>query len=270
MIKVWDAKDPEHPNVHTFDGAHRLGIHHVAVNSYGDGSVAATVGFEGELKLWDLVAFKKTAQIDTADSWAVSLTPKGNRCISTTHDGRIVTRDTRDLKKIVSEYTTKGSFGICADISADGKLTASGHENGGIYVFSNESGRIIHSLSGLVKPIRAVAFSPGGRLLAAAGESQVIALYDAASGEQVAIFSGHSGWIFSLSWSETGEYLLSGSFDGKAKVWSIEQKTCVATHSESDQGLYAIRWLPRVGMNEGFVTAGINSAIAFYREAMGG
>jgi len=61
-----------------------------------------------------------------------------------------------------------------------------------------------------VKPIRAVAFSPKGRLLAAAGQSNVIALYDAVSGERVANLTGHSGWIFSLSWSETGEYLLSG------------------------------------------------------------
>ena len=65
-------------------------------------------------------------------------------------------------------------------------------------------------VEGLVKPIRAVAFSPGGKLLAAAGQSNVIALYDAASGEQVSILTGHKGWIFSLSWSETGEYLLSG------------------------------------------------------------
>ena len=63
---------------------------------------------------------------------------------------------------------------------------------------------------GLIKAVRAVAFSPGGKLLAAAGDSKVIALYDVASGEQVAIFTGHGAWIFSLDWSDTGEYLLSG------------------------------------------------------------
>lgn len=63
---------------------------------------------------------------------------------------------------------------------------------------------------GLVKPVRAVAFSPGGKLLAAAGDSKVIVLYDTASGEQVANLTGHSAWIMSLDWSNTGEYLLSG------------------------------------------------------------
>lgn len=61
-----------------------------------------------------------------------------------------------------------------------------------------------------MKPVRAVAFSPGGKLLAAAGDSKVIVLYDTMSGEQVANMSGHAGWIMSLAWSSTGEYLLSG------------------------------------------------------------
>lgn len=109
----------------------------------------------------------------------------------------------------------------------DGRFTASGHENGGVYIFNNDTGRLFHSLpgmfvwyddtiemakisQGLVKPVRAVAFSPGGKLLAAAGDSKVIALYDVSSGEQVANLSGHLGWVFSLDWSDTGEYLLSG------------------------------------------------------------
>ena len=63
---------------------------------------------------------------------------------------------------------------------------------------------------GLIKPVRAVSFSPGGKLLAAAGDSKVIALFDALSGEQVANLTGHMAWILSLDWNDTGEYLLSG------------------------------------------------------------
>ena len=69
---------------------------------------------------------------------------------------------------------------------------------------------LVDRVIGLVRSVRAVAFSPGGKLLAAAGESKVIALYDVSSGEQVAILTGHGAWIFSLDWSDTGEYLLSG------------------------------------------------------------
>lgn len=58
--------------------------------------------------------------------------------------------------------------------------------------------------------MRAVAFSPRGTLLAAAGDSRVVALYDVSSGDQVATLIGHGAWVFSLDWSNTGEYLLSG------------------------------------------------------------
>ena len=65
----------------------------------------------------------------------------------------------------------------------------------------------------MAKNVRSVAFSPGGSLLAAAGDSKFIALYDVSSGEQVANLAGHSSWVLSLDWSDTGEYLLSGSVE---------------------------------------------------------
>lgn len=124
---------------------------------------------------------------------------------------------------------------------------------------------------GLVRPVRTVAFSPAGTRLAAAGDARVIALYDVQHGEQVANLSGHSAWIFSVDWSDTGEYLLSGSFDGKVKVWSIDRRACVATHSETDKTLWCVKWLPKVGnKSEAFATAGANRSISFYREATGG
>lgn len=72
------------------------------------------------------------------------------------------------------------------------------------------NGAYLMPFPGLVKPVRTVAFSPAGKLLAAAGDSKVIVLFDTSSGEQVASLTGHSAWILSLAWSTTGEYLLSG------------------------------------------------------------
>ena len=128
----------------------------------------------------------------------------------------------------IREYETKGSFGLCVDLvsssypayhleallinyqSRDGSFTASGHENGSVYVFNNDTGRLAHSLAGLVHPVRSVAFSPTSKLLAAGGDARIIAIYNVSSGEQVANLTGHGGWVLSLDWSDTGEYLLSG------------------------------------------------------------
>lgn len=128
----------------------------------------------------------------------------------------------------------------------------------------------------MVKPVRAVKFSPGSTLLAAAGDSLIISLYDPASGEQVAQLTGHTAWITSLDWSFTGQYLLSGSLDGKVKVWDVERRVCVATHNESEsKGLWSVAWLKKGEASneryksERFATAGSAASIAVYREASG-
>jgi superkiller protein 8 len=81
----------------------------------------------------------------------------------------------------------------------------------------------------------------------------------------------------SLSFNFSGEYLLSGAFDGKSKVWSIERRQCVATHMENDSIVWAVTWLPRppgdrgaFGRSEMFAVAGAGKGISFYREASGG
>ena len=73
----------------------------------------------------------------------------------------------------------------------------------------------------------------------------------------------------SLTAVQLGLNIIHRSFDGKVKVWSIDTKTCVATHSETDKALWSVKWIPKVGKSEGFATAGANRSIAFYREATG-
>lgn len=162
------------------------------------------------------------------------MSSEGNFLAATTHDGRVNVYDTTKINEEVNaaqtlaQFETKGSFGTCVDIvrfakhltmlwiptdtfqSPNGEMTASGHQNGSVYIFNNTTRKLAHSLSGLVKPVRAVAFSPANKYLAAAGDAQVIAIYDTTSGEQVANLTGHASWIMSLSWNWSGEYLLSG------------------------------------------------------------
>lgn len=109
------------------------------------------------------------------------------------------------------------------------------------------------------------------------------------SGEQVANLTGHGGWILTLDWSNTGEYLLSGyvrslseqvseavcmlrmirSYDSKAKIWRIETRSCVATHSYGNKPLWSAKWLPKNTTSEMFALGGGSNAISFYREAAG-
>ncbi|CAL8582474.1 Ski complex subunit Rec14 [Xanthoria parietina] len=273
-IKIYSTSEPDFPIAQTLTAAHKLGVHHLAASK--DGHHFASAGFAGDVKLWRLEEAQWVKNGDIVDGnkageiWAIALSAEGQYLAATSVDGRINVWDNVGGCKKIREFETKGSFGMAIDLSVDGRYTASGHENGGVYVFNNDTGRLLHSLPGLIKAVRAVAFSPAGKLLAAAGDARVIALYDVAAGEQVANLSGHGAWIFSLDWSDTGEFLLSGAYDGKAKVWSIDRRECVATHTETDKTVWSVKWLPKTGRNEGFATAGANRGISFYREATGG
>lgn len=260
-IRIFSTTSLDFPLIQTLEGAHKLGVHHLVTSK--DGKRAASAGFEGRAKIWEItgegdeqqwkmkgeiVDFNKAGEI-----WSLALSADSLYLASTSYDGRINVWDlsAADMPKI-REYETKGSFGMCVDLSADGRFTASGHENGSVYIFNNDTGRMLHSLAGLVKPIRAVSFSPASKLLAAAGDARIIALYDVTSGEQVANLLGHAGWVLSLDWSWSGEYLLSGSHDAKAKIWSTETRSCVATHSDGDKPLWAVKWLPKTTRSEMF------------------
>ncbi|KAF2266707.1 WD40 repeat-like protein [Lojkania enalia] len=275
-IRIYSTTEADFPLAQMLEGTHKLGIHHLVTSK--DGKRAASAGFEGSVKIWSVNEdgfWSQDGEISDqskpGDIWAVALSADGNYLASSSINGKVNVwslSKSEGMPKI-REYETKGSFGLCVDLSPDGGFTASGHENGSIYIFNNDTGRLSHSVAGLVHPVRSVAFSPASKLLAAAGDARIIALYDVNSGEQVANLTGHGGWILSLDWSDTGEYLLSGSHDSKAKVWRIETRSCVATHSHGDRPLWAARWLPKATRSEMFALAGGNNAISFYREAAG-
>jgi superkiller protein 8 len=179
-ILVHSTQSPEFPLLQTLSGAHKLGCHHITASA--SGHIAASSGFGGEVKIWSCSPengqWSELGKLDVGakagEAWAVSLDAEGRYLATSSYDGRIGVWDLLPGPEgwiKVREYETKGSFGLCVAMSADQKLTASGHENGSVYVFSNEMAKLAHSLVGLIKPVREVAFSPLGTLLAAAGMS---------------------------------------------------------------------------------------------------
>jgi superkiller protein 8 len=164
---VHSTTDPTFPLQQTIPSAHKLGCHHVCTARGGTGTVAASVGFGGEIKVWTLekgsdgqtsaggewqlhweLAPTKT---NGGDVWAIALSADEGYLACTTSDGRIHVWDVAAKEKIQSYETGArggGSFAMAVDLSRDGRLTASGHESGGVYVFNNDAGRMVYSLSG--------------------------------------------------------------------------------------------------------------------------
>jgi len=69
--------------------------------------------------------------------------------------------------------------------------------------------------------LHALAFSPDGATLAAAGDPGLIELWEVASWQSSGILSGHTAAINTLAFSPDGARIASGSDDATVRVWDL-------------------------------------------------
>lgn len=81
--------------------------------------------------------------------------------------------------------------------------------------------------------VRAVAYSPDGKILASGSRDNSIILWDTSTHQAIGSpLAGHTNWVNSLSFSPDGKILASASFDGSIRLWDIETHEAIGTALE--------------------------------------
>src|SRR5258705_13925621 len=75
------------------------------------------------------------------------------------------------------------------------------------------------TLRGHLGPVRALAYSPGGRVLASTGADRTIKLWDLAAARVRHTLAGHRDEVRALAFSPDARRLASGSWDGALRLW---------------------------------------------------
>ncbi|KIJ43010.1 hypothetical protein M422DRAFT_75536 [Sphaerobolus stellatus SS14] len=128
--------------------------------------------------------------------------------------------------------------------------------------------------------VNVVRFSPNGELLASAGDDGMIIIWSQTDRPPTTVYGSDNNadedpehWkvrisfrcttneIYDLAWSPTGEYIIAGSTDNAARIFSVADGTCVRELVEHNHYVQGVAWDP---MNEYIATQSSDRAVHVY------
>jgi WD40 repeat protein/DNA-binding SARP family transcriptional activator len=218
---------------------HRDDINNVAFSE--DGSVLATTGDDGTLRLWEpetgralgVVTGPGTrrevrGEVEDVSVWSPSFSPDGTRVAASWSEG-VRVADVRTGRTVVDLPAAEMSG---TAFSPDGTMIAYLTEGAGVVADVETGDRLFPLRSGGGLDL---AWSPDGRWLATTGFDGVAQVWDGRTGRYRFPVTGHSGQIWSLDWSPDGRFLVTGGDDGTARVHKITAAGALPVHTFSAQ-----------------------------------
>ena len=100
----------------------------------------------------------------------------------------------------------------------------------------------VQTLTGHGNIVRAVAWSPDGRLIVSGSCDDTLKIWEAATGSEVRTLTGHDDWVVAVAWSPDGRHIVSGSHDGTLKIWEAARGSEVRTLTGHNNWVLAVAW----------------------------
>jgi serine/threonine protein kinase/WD40 repeat protein len=287
MVRIYDVA--ERRLLWTLVG-HQLAVHGVTFSP--DGKLLATAGADNTVRIWELpssrpkqaaqLAPKSTLTGHTNTVNAVAYSPDGKRLASAGADGVLRVWEIQAVAgKPAASLMLKEHTGTVWSVVWSAAGLFSGGSDGRVLQWRlGRGGNRADEIFKLKKQVLALAASPDGEFLAAAGDAEpdedepVIELFRPLSNRFAGTLRGHTGLaVYDLSFAPDGKRIASAGRDGTVRVWDVaalqeravfrpEKEPRTGTLDASVRAIRGVSFEPRNGLS--VVSGGQDGAVRLW------
>jgi len=160
--------------------------------------------------------------------------------------GEVVAKTAPSIPDIKPRKAVKSLISALA-YRPDGKVLALGSFKE-VRLLEPETGKVLATLPGSAEDVRAVAFSPDGKLLAAAGglpaRSGELRIWDVEKRSELRTITGHADCIYAVSFAPDGKSVATASYDKLIKLWDVASGKEIRTLKDHIDAVYALAFTP--------------------------
>lgn len=207
-----------------------------------NGKMVACGGAERSAYLFEIPECRQVMRFDNHSDWVLStaFSRDSKNFITTSRDKaiKLVEIATKNFVDDINYQVYKGGYTAIARNPQADEVAVAGEE-GIIRYYSifkraarninRDDFNLIRTFEKQPQPLFALAFSPDGALLAAAGRTGEIVVFKTADGSRVATLTGFSGSIHSLAFHPGGARLAAAGFDGKVHFYEMPSGKHIAS-----------------------------------------
>jgi WD40 repeat protein len=198
----------------------------VALNA--DGSMLATGGEDGSVRLWDVASRQQRGSPltgHTARVMDIAFSPDGRSLATASSDKTVRVWNISSGQSVVLTGHTGAVWAVA--FSPNGGSVATASSDGTVRLWNASSGaQSGAAFTGHTNWVVDVEFSPDGRMLASASYDHSVRLWNI-SGSQVGALTGHTDKVYQVAFSPDGATVASVSQDKTARLWSVASRTQV-------------------------------------------
>lgn len=201
-----------------------------------DGRWLAAGDYKGKVTLWETRKWtiRHVFSASTTFVHSVAFSPTDRKLAAGSDDGKVSLWELGRNKRIRSLAGKGAAFSVA--FSPDGRLLAVGHGDNTVRLWQTKTWEVVTTLREHKNWVMSVAFSPDGSLLASGSagspEPHTI-LWNTHTWNILHRLPGHQNDV-KVAFLPHGDYIVTASYDGSAKLWKASTGQVVQIFSHPD------------------------------------